>query len=381
MNRTSTARALACLLFAATPLALSAQDERLTVHGSVNIAYGKTDGLPYFGLNKDGSADYRAIALQFGYKLSEKDRVVTQLLHRKFGTSPLNAGEPDIQPVWAFYEHKFDNGTAVKVGRNPLPRGLFNEVRFIGTLLPFYRVGTQVYGETLEYIDGFTASKSFELGGDFGLESHVFGGGFNLRAQLPGSTGNIVINQRNENMIGTQLWLKTPVEGVRFGAFVSNYGSTPSATLPEASRPARTTSVLYSAEAKVDRAFARAEYTRFTAKVPSFTDYSAYYLQGGVKPVEKLTLAVEYNSATNVVRFGGAPIPNLDLPITKDIGLGATWQPSVNVAFKLEGHRNEGYGFDRPVPSVILPTAPPLVAKLAPASKAFYGLLSVAVAF
>ena len=147
-------RIAACVLLAMSPALASAQDDKLSIHGSANIGYGKTDGLPYFGLNRDGTSDYRAIALQFGYKISDKDRVVTQLLHRNFGTSPLKAIQPTVEPVWAFYEHRFDNGTSVKLGRNPLPRGLFNEVRFIGTLLPFYRVGSAVYGETLEFLDG-----------------------------------------------------------------------------------------------------------------------------------------------------------------------------------------------------------------------------------
>ena len=165
---------------AMTPGAARAQDDRLTVHGSINIGYGKTDGLPYFGMTKDGTSEQRAVALQFGYKLGDKDRLVTQFLHRKFGRSPLNQVEPDFFPVWAFYEHKFDNGVGVKLGRTPLPRGIYNEVRFIGTLLPFYRTGSVVYGETLENLDGVVVSKTFNVGA-FKIESHAFGGGFDLK--------------------------------------------------------------------------------------------------------------------------------------------------------------------------------------------------------
>lgn len=371
----------ATLTAAMTPGAARAQDDRLSVHGSANIAYGKTDGLPYFGLNQDGTSDYRAVALQFGYKVSDNDRVVTQLLHRKFGTSPLGAITPDIEPIWAFYEHRFDNGVSVKAGRNPLPRGLFNEVRFIGTLLPFYRVGNAVYGETLENIDGVVVRKPFQLGSGWSLDSYVFGGGYDLKAQIPTSTGNSVIKIRNENSIGAQLWLNLPVKGVRVGTFLQSYKSTPSADLPEDQRPNRTLTALYSAEGVFAKAFVRGELTTFDATGNSYVKFKSYYAQAGVTPTEQLTFAVEYDGGTNNISFAPAPIPNLDLPLNKELALGVTYKPSASVAFKLEGHKVEGYSFDRPVPSVIPPTAPPLVAKLAPASKGYFGLLSVAFSF
>ncbi len=78
---------------------LQAQDDRFSFHGSINTAYGKSDGLGVFGLDKDGTSDYRAVALLFGYKTSDKGRVVTQLLHRRIGTSPLSASEAPVGVV------------------------------------------------------------------------------------------------------------------------------------------------------------------------------------------------------------------------------------------------------------------------------------------
>lgn len=217
------ARTLLAASLAAPSVALAQQDERLSIHGSASLAYGKSDNLPISGVTKDGTSDYRILALQFGYKISDKGRVVTQLLHRRIGGSPLNAITPAIDPVWAFYEHRFDNGIVAKVGRNPLPRGIFNEVRYIGTLLPLFRVGNAVYGETLEYVDGAVIRKPFDLGGNWKLDATAFAGGYDLKAQLPTTTGVSVINSRLENTFGTQLWLNTPIEGVRAGVFYNNY--------------------------------------------------------------------------------------------------------------------------------------------------------------
>lgn len=370
---------LACAC--ALPMVAQAQEEKLTIHGSASLAYGKSDKLPVSGVNKDGTSDYRVMALQFGYKVSDKDRVVLQLLHRKNGTSPLNAVTPVIEPVWAFYEHRFDNGFVAKVGRNPLPRGIFNEIRFIGTLLPFYRVGNGVYGETLEYVDGVVVRKPFELGGGWVLEATAFAGGYDIKAQVPGAVVRTV-QSRNENTYGGQIWLNTPIDGVRFGSFLNNYQGTPYSSLPEATRPKRTTTMLYSGEAVFSKAFARGELTTFKqTQSPNFLDFASYYLQAGITPTEKFTLAAEYNDGRNVVRFAGTPIPNLDLPLNQDIAIGVTYKPSANVAFKLEGHKAEGYTFDVGVPSVIPPTRPPLVATLAPASKTYYGLMSVSFSF
>lgn len=378
-----TFRALSRTVFVAgllaAPAAAHAQDERLTIHGSANVGYGKTDGLPYFGLTRDGTSDYRAIALQFGYKISDKSRVVTQFLHRNFGNSPLKEIQPVIEPVWAFYEHKFDNGTSVKAGRNPLPRGLFNEVRFIGTLLPFYRVGSAVYGETLEFLDGVVVRKQFDVAEDWAIEGYVFGGGFDLKGQIPQSGRNFVFNLRNENTVGTQLWLTTPIKGVKLGTFLASYQQTPAAGLPDSTRPPRATTYMLSADASFDKAFVRGEYSAFNSDNPNYIKVNSWYTSAGVMPTEKLTLAVEYSGGNNNIQL--RPLPNLDLPLNKDLAFGVTFKPSAQVALKLEAHKLNGYAFDVPVPSVIPPTAPPFVATLAPASKAYYGLASVAFSF
>jgi hypothetical protein len=198
---------------------------------------------------------------------------------------------------------------------------------------------------------------------------------------VPLATGNVVVNIRNESSIGTQLWLKTPIRGVKFGAFAQSYQPTPAANLPEASRPSRTVTLMYSADATFDKGFLRSEYSTFNADAPGYVAFSSYYVQGGITPTEKLTFAVEYGDGNNNVSFAPAPIANIDLPLNKDLAFGVTFKPSAQVAFKIEAHKVEGYSFDVPVPSIIPPTRPPLVATLAPASKTYYGLLSVAFSF
>lgn len=373
--------ATAVLGLAMTPGTSRAQDDRLTIHGSLNAAYAKSDGLPVFGINQDGTSNYRAVALQFGYKLSDKSRVVTQLLSRDFGTSPLQAAEKAIFPVWAFYEQRFDNGVTLKVGRNPLPRGIFNEVRFVGTLLPLYRVGAAVYGETLEYLDGAVVAKSFDLTKGFKLETNVFGGGSDLKAIVPSASGSSVYKVRLESLVGTQVWLTTPIPGVKIGEFLASYLNTPRASLPEANRGPRTLSSLTSVNGVWSKAFARGEFQTFTSTNKGVDSrYAAYYAQAGLTPHEKITIAGEYSSTTNRINMP-QPFTSFDLNLGTETAVGVTFHQSAQVAFKLEGHKAEGYTFDTPVPTVVTTTSAPFKAYGAPRKKAYFGIASVAVSF
>ncbi len=370
------------VLIAATlvaPTAAHAQDlgDRFAFHGSLVWGYGKSDGLPVFGVNKDGTTDYRAVALQFRYSVSQNDQFVTQLLSRSIGTSPLDSVEPSVFPVWAYYQHRSGAWT-FKLGRDPLPRGIFNEVRFIGTLLPFYRVGSDVYGETLEYLDGAVAGRSWELGRGWGAETHFFAGGTDLKALLPSNSGVGVVKFRMENILGTQLWLNTPIEGLRAGAFLAGYQPEPS--YQQTNPSGRQLTTLYSLDGNFDRFFARGEFTEFSGKKPTKSDYTAWYGQGGVRVNEKVTVAGQFMQMHRYIEFG-APIPPVTVKLDQDLAGSIAYAPSANVMFKLEGHHTTGYSFDANVPTFVPPAGPPFVMGIAPASKANYMIASVAVSF
>ena len=44
-----------------------AQEDRLRVFGSLNAGIGKVDNIPVQGLTKEGTTDYRILALQFRF--------------------------------------------------------------------------------------------------------------------------------------------------------------------------------------------------------------------------------------------------------------------------------------------------------------------------
>lgn len=361
--------ALVALAFVA-PAAARAQEiaDKFQFHGSLVWGYGQSDGLPVFGVPQTGTSDYKAIALQFRYQLDDQNQFVTQLLALSLGVSPLAAVTPAVEPVWAYYQHKEGDWT-FKVGRDPLPRGIFNEVRRIGTLLPFYRVGSDVYQETLEYVDGVVVSRRFDLGKGWGVEGNAFAGGTDLTAEVPGATGVGVIQDRLEKLYGGQVWLNTPVKGLRAGAFAAGaiLGGQPYIT------------TLYSLDGNFDHFFVRGEYTAFDAKAPK-SHYDAWYGMGGIKLGDKFTIASQYMVTNRFIPLP-APVQPLTLQLSTDVAESIIYAPSANVAFKFEVHRKEGYAFDTNVPTFVPPTAPPFIMGLAPASKANFLIASVAISF
>ncbi|MEP6998955.1 MAG: hypothetical protein ABI969_00655 [bacterium] len=375
ISRTSFAAVASAVLFNAASVGAQDWTDRVSLHGSLNTSYGKSDGLGVFGVNKDGTSDYRAMTLLVGYKLDNNDRVVIQLLNRGLGDAPQKSIEPEIQPIWAFYEKKAA-GYTVKLGRNPLPRGIFNEVRFVGTLLPFFR--ESFYGETLENIDGVVVSRSFDLGHDWGLDAHVMGGAFSVKYTLPSPTGTTVASLRAINSAASQLWLRTPIEGLRVGTFWNRFQMAGAiGDTSESTTKARMVSV----DGDFSRFVARAEWQNFYAgKGHSETAFRSWYAQGGVKFTEKVAVFGEYNTARNLIHFPSS-IPDLDLNLSNDFAGAVNYAPSANVKFKVELHQADGYSFDTSVPTIIPPSAPPFVMKAAPRSKANYGIASVAVSF
>lgn len=373
---TRTLGTVAGLAAALTAAPVSAQQslDNFTFHGSLTTGYGKSDGLGVFGIPKDGTFDYRAIALQFGYKFDANDRVVVQLLHRGLGKSPLKSVMAEVYPAYAFYEKKAA-GFTFKLGRNPLPRGIYNEVRFIGTLLPLFR--EQMYQETLESIDGLVASRSFDLGGNWGFDANAFGGEFDIKYFIPTATAAIVGSTRTSNTLGTQLWLRTPIKGLRFGTHLNRFDIPPAGNAPKS---APQFMKLFSVDGDFSKAFVRGEYQQLAAGTGvKKSDYKNWYVQGGVKPTENITLLTEYNRATSLLH--PSPLPDIDLNLQNDIAVAANYRASGNVLYKLELHKADGYSFDQSVPTLVAPTKAPFVMSPAPRSKAYYGIISIAVAF
>jgi hypothetical protein len=342
--------ALGLATVVAVPAVASAQSselDKLQIHGYLTQGYGESTKLPFAGLPTDATGDYRTAALQFRYSITDNDNVIVQLRHRRMGTSAIAAGESDVQLNWAFYQRKL-GPVRVKAGKLPIPMGLYNEIRSVGTVLPFYRAPYNFYAEGYETIDGASAAGSFSLGRAGSVEAGVYGGGLNVKIpfSLPNGTSTIV-NARLEAIRGAQVWYNTPISGLRVGASGMRFRSrkaTDTSTTPTSSQ------WIGSVEGSWDRVQLRSEYTNVTAGTAHLL---SYYGQAGVRVVGGLSLNAQNDISDISARV--APTVLLRQRNMRDFAVGANYQFSPTLVVKLVQHDAKGYGFDTPVAATRAP--------------------------
>jgi hypothetical protein len=311
---------------------------KLSVHGFLTQAYGRAtnDSDMVLGITKNGTTDYRNAALQFSYSVTDKDRLVLQFSHERIASDLKATILPDVALDWAFFQHRFSDHTSLKVGRVPIPVGIYNEIRDVGTLLPFYRPPDAFYRETAflsETVDGVVASHTFGSG-RWTVEVEPFVGGWNTIA-FSGSTNPQVA--RVENNLGATGWLRTPLSGLRVGG--SAYRNTIRRFGTPTPAPEDREVWLVSVDGSFSRFSARGEYSK--AKDGDSRD-RAYYGLGTVKVTEKAAVNLQYARAW-VSWFAGRRA-GVTAPIIRDMAAGVSYAFRPNLVAKFEGHDGEGSG-------------------------------------
>ena len=222
------------------------REAKLSVHGFLTQAWAKADFVDVpvgplppvgaetgplgrsptnqeanLGIPEDGTTNYRFLALQFRYEISENDVFVVQLSSRALGFSPVQQAEDEVELDWGFYERKIGDDTSLKVGRVMIPIGIYNELRDVGTVLPFYRPSLLFYKEgsfNSETVDGLTLGHTFFANSDWPLDVTAYGGEWSeVQTTVDPTSGELVSARvRIQDAYGYQLWLGTPWE-LRFG--------------------------------------------------------------------------------------------------------------------------------------------------------------------
>ena len=323
----------------------SAQETKIQVHGYLTQAYGAASGGTYLGIPEGGTADYRTAALQFRFAASPSDQFVWQFSHRRLGQSPITQGEPELKLDWFFFNKQL-GAVDLRVGRIPIPAGIYNEVRDVGVLLPLYRAPFDFYLEgafTSETVDGLVAGTRLFPASPWNVELSLFGGRYDMtnrdvQYDTTGTPAAILPEVADvQTALGTQVWVNTPVDGVRagFGAShldVRNGGFAGNWTEWHGSLDARTKWVTV-----------QAEYRRFA--IPD-VDYTAGYVYGGVHATPELTLHGQLEFG-DVVLTTAPGTPSFDYDRTKTVGASYAFRPDLVV--KGEYHFTNGYWADEPV--------------------------------
>jgi hypothetical protein len=350
---------LAVVLTLVVSTKTAAQDisDKFSVHGYLTQAYAEADKLPINGISKDGTWDYRVVALQMRYAMTDKDQFVVQVRNRHLGSGLLN--DDGVVIDWAYYRRDF-GPAAVKIGHVPFPLGLYNELRLVGTVLPFYRAPSVFYLAGIETIQGASLSHRQPLG-PWSLESTVYWGGETVKTPIVTPTGSAVLTNRAENIYGAQEWLNTPIQGLRVGAAFHHF----KAPLPDLSDTTANNLYAASLDGTFDRFFVRGEYMRYNverALVTADIGQINYYGQGGVKLFEPLWLNVQ-------LEYGKSDYAGFKFRSTDDKAVGVSYMFSPNKVLKIEAHTVKGYSFD----TFVDPTGP--------AGKTNYGIASMSVSF
>lgn len=309
---------------------------RITFHGYLSQAYARSDGNEIAGISEDGTADYRTAALQIRADFAENDTFALQFSHERFGDSDLQEFQEDVALDWLFYEHRFA-ATTVKVGRVPIPFGIYNEVRDVGTLLPFYRPSTNFYGEgayTSETVDGIVVSHAFGRGSAWQLDGDVHYGNWEF-INRSGSFSE----QTVRDSIGVELWLSTPLPGLRIGAGGMRYD----VDEPDGNR-------WYTYHVSLQGDFGRVV-TNVEYKTIDFAEgtYDAGYAHLGVRVTDAVTVNAQAETADLGIDFFR------EGDFDDDVALGVNYAFRPDLVVKLEHHWNEGYTPEEPPQNFFAP--------------------------
>lgn len=338
------------------------EQTRLQVHGFLSQAYAVSDGDTILGITDSGTTDYRSAALQLRYRMSDRGSFALQLAHERLGESFRADLQDDVELDWIFYHHRLGDYTDLKVGRVPIPRGIFNEILDVGTALPFYRPPLDLYGESAfvsEAIDGAVLSHSLSLDAGWLVEVDGYYGGWSTYE----TTGDQVAEATVGDAVGGQLWVLPPITGLRVGLAAQTYLVEEGLLRPPGTKD-RWDVWVGSVEWNRPRFVVRAEVLEGDS--PTAT-YRAYYGQVGVRLTRDLTLNAQVERADLDV----PPIGLNDLEYDRTETVGLAYAFSSDLVAKAEVHRSEGYfHVEDPAPSLF-----------GPPEEATYGILSLSVSF
>jgi hypothetical protein len=352
----------AAVLLGGLIMGVPAGAQQLFMHGYATQAYGQTSDYAQVGLGTGGTGDLRAAAVQARLAFfSTGTQFVVQGAHQRVGGSPLATVIDDVELDWAFAEQRVGDFSA-RVGRVPIPKGLMNEMRDVGTLLPFYQASKAFYTDGIETVDGVTLRYTHSVGA-FDVEAQGFQGKIPIVISLTDQDGVRAIDVDGDGTYGGQLTFALPMSGVKVlgGLLDSDVG------VQTAQGPATLNWKFkwVGAEYTTDAYYARAEHS--WSMVPTFQRSRSYYVQAGTRVKGGLWLNVQReHSFTRVL---APPAVGFEYNPIGDWALGFSYAFSPKLVLKGEHHWSSGYALDQ------------LVNVAGPAVDNRYFLLSFSTAF
>lgn len=326
--------------------------DRLSIHGYATFAYAISAEHPQFGIPTDGTVDYDRAAILATYALAPRSHLVVQIAHRDLGTQSAISGDAPLLLDWVYFEQRFGTNARLRIGQEPIPLGIYNDVRYVGTLFPFYRVPYSVYGEgsyTQETLEGVTFAYTVGENSAFPLDLNVYAGQYDFNESWANvsSTGQQVVTVAKavaHKTFGGFAWVRTPIDGLRFGAGGLHYGVQGGVWTPIIG-PAAETDIFTSIDADFDRVVLRSEYG-YEDRGSNGLLVVPFYVQGGVRVLDGVTI----NAQLEKMRIHLRPLPVIGpagtLGYQHDVALGVDVRTPWFSVLKVEGHLAHGYALD-----------------------------------
>lgn len=337
--------------FLATAEETEPKERKFFFNAYITQAWGATDGGRVLGLDEDGTFDYRNAALLGRWQLTPKDRFVIQLSHESLGRSPLGEIRDDVELDWAFYEHRFPADLEIRIGRVPIPFGIYNEIRDVGPLLEFYRPPVGLYFEgafSAEAVDGAVLSKSFFSGNPWSIDADVYAGTWDRPEYLAPT----IYEGEADNGLGAQVWLNTPVEGLRAGLAYQRFDQKDGAFFFRSPDSDRFETWLVSLDANFERFVVRGEWQQIETAFVFAPEVKlpAYYLLAGLRLTSELEIYGQFETASARWELGPG-LPTLKFgPQYEDRAVSFVYRLNPKMLVRVEGHH-----YETTVPDVALP--------------------------
>ncbi len=337
----------ACLAVAAEPAS------KVKIFGHLSQAYGRSDRGSIQSATESGTTDLGNIAVQLRWEISPRDTAVIQLSHERRADDIFSPQQDELEIDWAFYQRRIGENTTIKVGRLNVPLGIYNEIRDVGTLLPFFNLPISFYAGVLssaETVDGIAVSHTFAARSDWDLEADFYYGGWDtVQQQLSPEVdfGLRNLDARAEDGLGVQLWLNTPIHGLRLGAGGLTWLL--DGPLSPAGTKERWDSYHLSLDLAVDRWMLRSEFRRWRfeqdfggflnlgSSLPAIAEREGFYVQAGVWVTPKIGLFGQFEAATLDNDLGLPPEGDFH----EDLGLSVTYRFRHDLVARVEYHRSD----------------------------------------
>jgi hypothetical protein len=217
-----------------------------------------------------------------------------------------------------------------------VPFGIFNEIRFVGPLLPFYRA-PEVFYPVGDYafssVTGGLVSRSFLATRPFSVDVDVYGGEWSFPQD--GTDVRVVA----KDGFGGQIWLNTPLQGFRVG-LGGNHSTWINAVDQAPGARTKHNRWIASIDGNFDRFRVSAEFEREDS--PDLT-VQAGYVMTTLRATDKLGLHLQASRSHLVLDLAG-----FDEDLAEEFAAGVSYAFRPDLVLKGEHHWARSRRFEVP---------------------------------